>query len=418
VGDARRSIVGDDIPIGGVVQGLSQNAKFRVRILQKNPTFTLIRVRTFAITVGAGMVISTFVEGVPMMPLTHYDQQTMAEIWNTNLLTLAQIGFSQGDSETYGQRSHELPEIVQCSFIGPSFNLAHKCELLLQPRLTYDTPNLFPLLGVHLVARHAFGPEKNNPGYIHIPVVNHRISETHFDSIPQVVGQIINQEGNASTLIGFLRIDSQIVAWIDSMLFINLTDLNRLTSRVFSSSGVNARRRLGVDNPQSNEKLPVLANRVALEPSAANQKVDAFIHGLGNSCTAQVRRTLFVLFSSAFFVLLFACAEMLDLLLYNNVIRGKNIALRTPIGLSKSTMLRRLLAEVLLSSFIDGILGFFPEFVGSELVSSLLPSDPECISDAELSGRVSDRNHGLSFIRNCLWSAPALHQNEQRRTLA
>ena len=364
-----------------------QDLKYAGRMLRNNPGFTVVAVLTLALGIGANTAVFSVVESVLLRPLPYKNPQTLAEVWNTYFPTRPQIGLSGADFENWRQQGRSFLEMAAYRFVGQGFNLTREGE---PERLeaTYATSNLFSLLGVRPAAGHTFGREEDKPGSPPVVVISHRVWQSRFGSDPSAIGRVLNLDGNGYTLIGVLPVDFHLVPWADLWLPVGQMDPSELTGRVFHPFVVIARLKVGVSISQAQAELATLANQAALAFPATNQNFGVIVHRLEDSTASKTRRALLLLLAAVGFVLLIASANVVNLLLSRNAIREKEVALRTAIGASQSRLVRQLLTESLLLSFIGGTVGLFFAVIGLGMLEPLLPSDLVNVKNIGLNGWV------------------------------
>ncbi len=366
---------------------LWHDLKYAVRVLRKNPGFTAVAVLTLALGIGATTAVFSVIQDVLLQRLPYQDPESLVEVWNTYFPAYPQIGLSGADFENWRQQLHYLSEMAAYRFVGRGFNVTGEGE---PERLdaTYATSNLFPLLGIRPVAGHTFGPEDDKSGSAPVVVISHRIWQSRFRSDPSVIGRVLDLDGKGYTLIGVLPADFHLVPWADLWLPVGQMDPEELSGRVFHPFGVIARLKPGIGISKAQVELATLANQAALAFPATSQNFGVVVHRLEDSTAAKMRRALLLLFATVGLILLIACANVTNLLLSRNTIREKEIALRTAIGATQSRLMRQLLTESLLLSFVGGTLGLFLAVAGLGMLGPLLPSDLANVKDVGLNGWV------------------------------
>ena len=366
---------------------LWEDLRHSIRMMRNNPGFTVVAVLTLALGIGATTAVFSVVEDVLLRPLPYENPESLAEIWNTYFPTFPQIGLSGADFENWRQQTRDLSEMAAYRFIGQGFNVTGESG---PQRLeaTYATSNLFPLLGVRLVAGHAFDPKEDEPGSAPVVMISHRVWQDRFGSSPSVIGRLLNLDEIDYTLIGVLPSDFDLASWADLWVPIGQMDPDELSGRVFHPFGVIARLKTGVSVLQAQARLSALANQAALAFPATNRKFGVVVHRLEDSSAAKIRRVLLLLFAAVGLVLLVACANIVNLFLSRNSDREKEMALRTALGADQLRLVRQLLTESLLLCFIGGVMGLAFALAGLRILESLLPSDLANLKDIGLNGRV------------------------------
>ena len=66
------------------MDGLGQDIRFGLRILARNPLFTLVAVLTLAIGIGANTAIFSLVNGILLRPLSFENSDRLVMVWEVN----------------------------------------------------------------------------------------------------------------------------------------------------------------------------------------------------------------------------------------------------------------------------------------------------------------------------------------------
>src|SRR5215469_5599667 len=139
-----------------------QDARFAMRQLRKNKTFTLIAVITLALAVGATTAILSVVQTVLLAPLPYRDVDRLAMIWGRNPgRGDLQFPLSAGDFTDWKQKNQVFEDMA------PSFDDEVTLTGSGEPRLILGyavAPNYLHILGVETRIGRGFTEQEAKSG--------------------------------------------------------------------------------------------------------------------------------------------------------------------------------------------------------------------------------------------------------------
>jgi putative ABC transport system permease protein len=138
---------------------------------------------------------------------------------------------------------------------------------------------------------------------------------------------------------------------------------------------------------QAQAEMELIAQQLAQEyPS--NESWGARVIPLREQILGNIATTLWILLGAVAFVLLIACANVINLLLSRSAERQREIALRTALGCGRWRLIRQFLTEAVLLSLLGGAGGLMLAFLGTRLLSTLGPSNVPRLEEVAIDGRV------------------------------
>jgi predicted permease len=125
---------------------------------------------------------------------------------------------------------------------------------------------------------------------------------------------------------------------------------------------------------------------------------------------SNVRLTLYVLLGAVCLVLLIACANVATLLLAKATARTREIAIRAAVGAGRGRIIRQLITESLLLSFVAGAAGLMVAVAGLKALIAIAPANVPRLNEASIDGRVLLFTFGVSLLCSLLFGlTPAIY---------
>jgi putative ABC transport system permease protein len=394
---------------GAWKERLSQDVRYGVRIMRRNPTFSAVAVLTLALGIGASAAVFSIVNAVLLRPLPFREPERLVCVWEAR---------SPGDRNVvngwnvldWRERTKTLAGIAAIQEL-PAMSLGTGGGEVEPVRATLVTPEYFEVLGVPPALGRVFGPDDAVQLRERIVVLSHALWQRRFGGDPGIVGRPVTIDGRTSEVIGvmpegFAFPKSEAELW--GPMFITRADEGWSEGRSLTTV---ARLGPGVTLAQADADIKRIAAEVAALRPGSNKDWSAEVFPLLQDSTEGVRRPLLVILAGVFFLLVVACANVANLLVMRGTARQREVALRSALGAGRGRILVQFMTEALVLSVLAAALGLLFAYVAKTALVAILPASSQLprATESHLDGRVLAFALGLAVTTTLLAGlAPAL----------
>jgi putative ABC transport system permease protein len=332
---------------------LFNDLRYALRVMLKNPAFTLIAIVTLALGIGANTAIFTVVNAVLLRPLSFRDPARLVLVLEKSQYPTVSTSYENYVDWRDQSRSFESLEATR----GANITLTGAGE---PQRLNarFVTAGMFPLLGIDALAGRTFRPEEDRAGGSPVVLLSYGLWQHRFGGAAEAVGKSINLDAQPYTIVGVLPKGFELLQPAD--LFLPFTPwASTLPDDRNWHPGILPVGRLkpAATIEQARTEMVGLTKRLEQQYPVYNTGTSAEVMHLQDRLVENVRPALLLLLGAVSFVLLIGCVNVANLLLARAASRGREIAIRTSMGATQWRIVRALLTESMLISLAGGATG-------------------------------------------------------------
>jgi putative ABC transport system permease protein len=384
-----------------------QDLRFGLRMLAKNPGFTLVAVLTLSLGIGANTAIFSVVNGVLLRPLPYREPERLVRIWETNVARGGALEMTSFSNLLDWQQSRAWQELA--AWQRPSALRLTSQIPARELRASFVSANYFVALGVEAARGRTFAASEGTPAPTRVAVISDALWQSHFGADPQVVGAKIQLEKKDFQVIGVMPRDFKSPAG-EADLWLPLNFQPNEIDRGQTYLQVLGRLKPAVTLDQAQAEMDKVADELARRFPNSNRGRGIRLVSLAEQTVGGVRRALLIVFGAVGLVLLVACSNVANLFLVRATQRRHELAIRAALGASAGRLARQLLTEATLIALGGGALGLLAAAALLALLKALAPEQLPRLDEISLDGTALLFTSAVALLSSVLFGlAPALY---------
>jgi putative ABC transport system permease protein len=385
---------------------LIQDLRYGLRMMAKNPGFTVVAVLTLALGIGANTTIFSVINATLFKRLPFPDPARLVFVWET---------FGKGPDNwnivsapnywDFRRQSHSFEGMAIFDSAGRGYNLSatgskQEPEQVSGLRVS---GNFFSVLGVRPYLGRTFLPEEETLGRDREVVLSYGLWKRRYGGDPALVGRTIKIDGEDFTVVGVMPREFAWQFWSGPrQLWVPVGYTKTDYGRDENSFIAFARLRPDVTVAQARAEIGSIASRLVQQYPKEDPGMGATIQPMADFGIEGLKATMVALLAAVGFVLLIACVNVANLLLARGATRQREFAIRCALGAPASRIARQLLTESVLLAGLGGAAGLILSTLSNQLLFHVFRLDAMHLPLRELDSVAMDsRVFAFALVVSC-----------------
>jgi predicted permease len=347
------------------METLKQDLRYVAHSFARSPGFLLVTALTLALGIGAATAIFSVVNGVLLQPLPYPESDRIVQLLSLDS-TGKQISVAEADFPDWKAQTHAFASMALVS--SPTTVTVGGAIEPVRARATSVTREFFDVFAVHPELGRVFADDELHVGAAPTVIVSHSFRQKYFGGA-NPIGKSLRLDGTAFTVIGVMPAYMDYPAGNELWAPHELDVPNR--SRTSGGWRAVARVAPGVSNDQALRDISNVSRRLKQQYGDQTWRSDAKLAPLREQLVGKVRPTLLVLLGAAAFLLLIACANVVNLLVARMTIRRAEIGLRLALGAGRARLVQQFLTESAVLAIAGGVGGVLLAIIGLRVLLSM-----------------------------------------------
>jgi putative ABC transport system permease protein len=371
---------------------MASDLRVALRLLWKDPAFTITAALTLAVCIGANTALFSVVHNVLLRPVPVPDSERIVVMANAYPGAGADVGTNSGVPDYY-DRLRETTIYEEQALLNTRTRSTEQNGVPVRIRVTQVTPSFFRLLRVAPFAGRIFTEQEGEVGSEKKVVLSYALWQSQFGGDRGALGRDLRIDGQPYTVVGvmpqgFYFVQPDVMLWTplaftpqqksdDNRHSNNYQNVARLKP---GATIEEARRQIDALNTANLDRFPQYKELLI------NARFHTTVERLQDTLVRDVRATLYLMWGGALFVLLIGCVNVANLVLVRSRARLKELATRLALGAGRLRVGRQLVTESVLLTLAASALGLLVGYATLRLLGTIniqeLPRGQEIRLDA------------------------------------
>jgi putative ABC transport system permease protein len=406
------------------------DVRYGLRMLRRNPVFTVVGLLTIAIGIGANAAVFSVVNSVLLKPL-HYPKAE--ELVSLHQIAPGAAGLADFENGlllspsmyfTYSEQNRTFQSLGV--WVTDTANVTGLAEPE-QVRVVAVSDGVLEALNVAPEVGRWLSQVDQVPGGPDRVMLSYGYWRRRFGIDRGVIGRNVTIDSRPREIVGVLPQSFRFVDTDFDVVVPFKFDRGKQILAGFGFHGI-ARLKAGVTIEEANadvtRMLPIWMDSWTNGPGTnphiyETWKITPMIRPLKQEVIGNVSEVLWVVMGTIGLVMLIACANVTNLLLVRVESRQQELAVRVALGAGRGRIVRGLLVESVMLGLLGGELGIGLAYAGVRFLSTIGPSNLPRLSEISIDARTLGFTLLLSVLSGLFFGLiPALKYAGPRTSLA
>ncbi len=339
-----------------------QDVRYGLRVLAKNPGFTLVAIVALGLGIGANTAIFSIIDATLLRPLPFFQPEQLVTIENPGYLVSLSSDqpslFLQMKERPLSLDSVGIYNWGWANLSDASRDIAPEHALIME-----TSESFFPTLGVLPAQGSVYSQENGGAGQVSVAVLSWRLWQSRYRGERATVGRTISISGRNFIVIGVMPRSFRLPMYAgDVDVWVPLTLPDDLLAAEGISYHALGRLKQGVSIRGAQAEMDAILQRSYPRFRGPDDSNRITLVPLRMMFEGDTRPALLLLLGAAGFVLLIACTNVANLLLAQAAGRQRETAIRRALGADRLRLVCQWLTESMLLGLAGGTVGVMLTF--------------------------------------------------------
>jgi predicted permease len=331
--------------------------------------------------IGSNTTVFALVNRVLLNPLPFPDADQLTVVWDVQPGYPGRPAVSVPEFQDWEREGDYFQALLAQQTAGANLRSEGSVERVSVIRLAGDylgVLGLDPAFGRHFSRQEVESSQR-------VAMVSEGFWRRQFDGQPDVVGKILELDGESFEVIGVMPKEVHQISGLNTVAWIPLTEQQWAIPRGNHFLRVYGRLQPGVSLREAEERTRAMATALQ-ESQGTDHGID--LQSLEDLLVGRAKAGLLILLGAALAVLLIICGNLASLFLARSTTREQEFAVRSALGAGGGRLGRQLLTETTVIGLMGGGVGLGLAFIATQILMAASPDVASLVIEGWIDYRV------------------------------